>query len=102
MPTITFLPAGITETYQDGESIFTVGQRARADIPTACVGKGTCGLCRVRVVEGAASLNTYTDLEHKHLGNLYHITRVRLSCRAIAAGGDIVVDLEVRKRKRSP
>lgn len=102
MPMIKFLPAGITERYQDGESVFEVGRRAGVDIDTACVGKGTCGLCRVRVVEGEASLAPYTDVENKHLGNLYHLTRIRLSCRAVATGGDIVVDLAVRKRKRRP
>lgn len=98
VPTIKFLPSEIIETYRDGETVFAVGQRAHAEIDTSCVGKGTCGLCRVRIVEGEQHLSPYTDEEHKHLGNVYHITRVRLSCRAVAASGDIVV--EVRKRKR--
>jgi ferredoxin, 2Fe-2S len=101
MPSITFLPAGVTESYRDGETLFEVGRRAGVNIDTACVGKGTCGLCRVRIAQGEASLNPYTDEEQKHLGNVYHITRVRLSCRSVAVGGDIVVDLEVRKRERS-
>lgn len=101
MPSITFLPAGVSESYRDGETIFEVGRRAGVSIDTACVGKGTCGLCRVRIAEGQAFLNAYTDEEHKHLGNVYHITRVRLACRSVVAGGDIVVDMEVRKRERS-
>lgn len=101
MPSITFLPAGVSASYRDGETLFEVGRRAGVSIDTACVGKGTCGLCRVRVAEGATFLNLYTDEEQKHLGNVYHITRVRLACRSVAAGGDIVVDLEVRKRERS-
>ena len=100
MPTVKFLPADVTETYQDGESLFDIGQRAGVAIETACVGKGTCGLCRVRVTEGEAFLCQYTDEEEKHLGNVYHLTRVRLACRSIAAGGDIVIDLSVRKRRR--
>lgn len=101
MPSITYLPAGVTETYRDGETLFEVGRRAGVNIDTACVGKGTCGLCRVRIAQGETFLNPFTDEEQKHLGNVYHITRVRLSCRSVAAGGDIVVDLEVRKRERS-
>lgn len=101
MPSITFLPAGLTESYRDGETIFEIGRRAGTSIDTACVGKGTCGLCRVRITQGEAFLNPYTDEEQKHLGNVYHITRVRLACRSVAAGGDIVVDLEARKRERS-
>ena len=99
MPNITFLPSGVTESYRDGETIFAVGRRAGVTIDTACVGKGTCGLCRVRIDQGEAFLNPYTDEELKHLGNVYHLTRVRLSCRSVAAGGDIVVDTEARKRR---
>jgi uncharacterized 2Fe-2S/4Fe-4S cluster protein (DUF4445 family) len=101
MPSITFLPAGVTESYRDGETIFEIGRRAGLSIDTACVGKGTCGLCRVRIAQGEAFLSAYTDEETKHLGNVYHITRVRLACRSVAAGGDLVVDLEARKRERS-
>lgn len=101
VPTIKFLPSGIVETYRDGETLFEVGRRAGLAIDTACVGKGTCGLCRVRIDTGQEFLNPYTDEEQKHLGNVYHLTRVRLSCRSVAAGGDMVVDLEVRKRRRA-
>lgn len=101
MPSITFLPAGVSESYRDGETIFDVGRRAGVSIDTACVGKGTCGLCRVRIAQGESFLNAYTDEEQKHLGNVYHITRVRLACRSVAASGDIVVDMEVRKRGSS-
>ena len=101
MPSITFLPSGVAASYRDGESVFEVGRRAGVTIETACVGKGTCGLCRVRIDQGEAFLNPYTDEERKHLGNVYHLTKVRLSCRTVAAGGDIVVDTEARKRRTS-
>lgn len=101
MPSITFLPDSVTASYRDGETLFEVGRRAGVSIDTACVGKGTCGLCRVRIAGGETFLNPYTDEEHKHLGNVYHLTRVRLACRSVATGGDIVVDLAVRKRERS-
>lgn len=99
MATITFLPAGTSEAYLDGESIFDVGGRVRAGIETACVGKGTCGLCRVRVVSGEEFLSSYTDEELKHLGNVYFLTKVRLSCRTTAAGGDVVVELAPARKR---
>lgn len=101
MPTIKFLPAGVTEEYREGESIFHVGGRAKVGIETACVGKGTCGLCRVRIIEGAEFLNPYTDEELKHLGNVYYLTRVRLSCRTLASGGDVVVELAPKRKPRT-
>jgi ferredoxin len=69
-------------------------------IETACVGKGNCGLCRVRIVAGEEALNPYTDEELKHLGNVYYLTKVRLSCRVVPLGGDVVVELAPRRRRR--
>lgn len=101
MPTITFLPQQITEAYREGESIFQVGVRASIPIETACVGKGTCGLCRVRIDAGEQFLNPYTDEENKHLGNVYFLTKVRLSCRTKPRGGDIVVELKPKRERKS-
>ena len=81
-----------------GTTLFDAGARATAGIDTACVGKGTCGLCRVRIVAGAEHLTPYSDEERKHLGNVYHLTKVRLSCRSILQG-DVTIEV-VRKKKR--
>lgn len=84
-----------------GDTLFDGGARASAGIDTACVGKGTCGLCRVKIVAGAEHLVPFTDEERKHLGNVYHLTRVRLACRTRLAGdtGDVTIEV-VRKRGR--
>ena len=71
--------------------------KVTAGIDTACVGKGTCGLCRVKIVAGAEHLNPFTEEERKHLGNVYHITKVRLACRSRLTG-DVTIQV-VRKRK---
>ena len=80
-----------------GDSLFEAGARVSAGIDTACVGKGTCGLCRVKIIAGAEHLNAYTDEERKHLGNVYHLTKVRLSCRSRITG-DVTIQI-VRKKK---
>jgi uncharacterized 2Fe-2S/4Fe-4S cluster protein (DUF4445 family) len=98
MPSVTFLPAGVTAACADGESVFEVGRRAGVDIDTACVGKATCGRCRVKVIAGEPHLSPFNTEERKHLGNVYFITRVRLSCQAIVSGGDVTVEVPaVRK-----
>ena len=81
-----------------GTSLFEAGAKVTAGIDTACVGKGTCGLCRVRITSGAECLNPYTDEEKKHLGNVYHLTKVRLSCRSRLTG-DVTIEI-VRKKKK--
>ena len=82
-----------------GTTLFDAGAKLAAGIDTACVGKGTCGLCRVRIIAGAESLTPYTDEETKHLGNVYHLTKVRLACRTRLGGDDVTIEL-VRKKKR--
>jgi 2Fe-2S ferredoxin len=57
------------------------------------VGKATCGLCRVKIVAGEEFLSPFNALERKHLGNVYFITKERLSCQARVTGGDIVVEV---------
>ena len=99
MPTITIrgehdqvveVPAGTT--------LFEAGAKLAAGIETSCVGKGTCGLCRVKIVAGAEHLPPYTDEERKHLGNVYHLTKVRLACRCVVSG-DVTIEV-VRKKRR--
>lgn len=81
-----------------GTSLFDAGARATAGIDTACVGKGTCGLCRVKILAGAEHLTPYTDEERRHLGNVYHLTRVRLACRSLLTGGDVSIQVVRRKK----
>jgi ferredoxin, 2Fe-2S len=100
VPRVTFRTLGKVVEIADGDTVFDAGARVGASIDTACVGKGTCGLCRVKVLDGEAHLTPYTDDELKHLGNVYHITRVRLSCRTQVRGGDVVVDLAPRRSRR--
>jgi ferredoxin len=89
-PTVVELPAGAT--------LFEAGARVSAGIETACVGKGTCGLCRIKILAGAEHLVPYSDEERKHLGNVYHITKVRLACRSKLTGGDVTFQIVRRKK----
>src|SRR5258708_20473461 len=88
MPRVTFLPFDVTVECADGESVFDAGRRGGVLIPTACVGKATCGLCRVKIVAGAQFLPPINRDEVKHLGNTYFITRLRLSCQSTVTGAD--------------
>lgn len=104
MPTVTIYPGpegGEVKTADvpAGTTLFDAGAKLAAGIDTACVGKGTCGLCRVKILAGAESLNPFTDEEKKHLGNVYHITKTRLSCRTLVGSADVAIEI-VRKKKR--
>lgn len=99
MPRVTFQALGQSVEIGEGHTVFDAGAKIAAGIDTSCVGKGTCGLCRVKVLGGAEFLAPYTDEERKHLGNVYHITKIRLACRLVVRGGDVIVDAAGRKAK---
>jgi ferredoxin len=101
VPRVTFLPIDRTVDCADGESVFEAARRHGVPIPTACVGKATCGLCRVKIVAGAEFLPPINRDEVKHLGNTYFITRLRLSCQCKVSGGDVTVlipDMPAKKK----
>jgi ferredoxin len=103
VPTLTFLlagttvpgaPAGTIVLAALGESVFEAGRRAGVPITTACVGKATCGLCRVKIVGGEEHLSAFNAAEKTHLGNVYFINKLRLSCQARLVGdGRVTVEL---------
>jgi uncharacterized 2Fe-2S/4Fe-4S cluster protein (DUF4445 family) len=92
VPSVTFQPAGLRVDCAEGESVFEVGRRAGIEISTACVGKATCGLCRVKILDGEDATSPLNAAEKKHLGNVYFITRQRLACQT-RVHGDVVVDV---------
>lgn len=81
-PTVTFQPSGVVAPAHPGDSLFDIGKRAGVRISTSCNGKASCGLCRVKIVDGEAGLTPLGPLEKRHLGNVYFITKQRLSCQA--------------------
>ena len=99
MPRVLITNDGVTTAVEvaEGTTLFEAGAKIAAGIDTACVGKGTCGLCRVKIVAGAENLNAFTDEERKHLGNVYHITKVRLACRCKPTG-DVAIEVVRRKK----
>ena len=93
MPSVTFLPAGVRVDCAAGESVFEVARRSGVAVTTACVGKATCGLCRVKVIAGEQALSAFNPAERKHLGNVYFINKLRLSCQARVGDGDVTVEV---------
>jgi uncharacterized 2Fe-2S/4Fe-4S cluster protein (DUF4445 family) len=90
---VTYLPSGRRVECADGEDVFHVAEKAGIGISTACGAKATCGLCRVKIVGGEQFLSRLNDAEKKHLGNVYFINKLRLSCQATVSGGDVTVEI---------
>jgi ferredoxin len=95
MARVTFLPDHTTVAAAVDESLFEIGRRNGVKISTSCAGKASCGLCRVVIVSGEQHLSAMGPLERRHLGNVYFITRQRLSCQTRLTSDDAEVTVEV-------
>lgn len=93
---ITFEPLGVSIPCTEGESLFEAARRHDIPIPTACVGRGTCGLCRVKILAGAVALSPLNSTEKRHLGNNYFITGLRLSCQTRLTQGEAATDIRLQ------
>ena len=98
MPRLTFLPRGLVVECAEGETVFQAALRSGVPVSTACVGRGTCGLCRIRVRAGEDALSTFNDVEARHLGNVYFITKERLACQTQVLG-DATVEVKLQEAR---
>ena len=101
MPRVTIEPLGVILDCEAGESVWACARRQGVLIPTACAGKATCGLCRVKLIAGEENVTPINRDEQKHLGNTYFITKLRLSCQLVPTG-DLTVKLPDMPEPKKP
>ena len=76
-----------------GDSSLMTELKSRGfNIKTTCDGFASCAECIVKIVAGAENINQPTFEEKQLLGNVFHITKERLSCQT-RLNGDITVDI---------
>lgn len=61
-------------------------------VKSSCGGHGSCGDCVVKVTFGEDNLSPQTFAELQLLGNVFHITKERLSCQTKVTG-NITLDM---------
>lgn len=79
---VTFLPAGLVVDVEVGTLLIEAARTAGVMLAAPCGGRGTCGGCAVRVVEG--DLGSADEVEHAALKRASD--DVRLACRARVTG----------------
>lgn len=82
------------------ESLLKQMTDAGKKIKSSCGGHATCGDCVVIVKEGGVHLTAPTFEELRLLGNVYHITKERLSCQT-KCFGDVTIDISAHSKKKS-
>lgn len=100
MPTITvqphpdICPDGIKFDVEPGISVCDALLSNHVDIEHACEKSCACTTCHVHVREGLESLDEADELEEDYLDMAWGLdTDSRLSCQAIVAEKDLVIEI---------
>jgi len=89
MPKITFLVTGETFEVPEGTSFLEFCQDNDTPHEFGCT-VGSCGTCRLMLVEGAANVNPITESEQDTLDMVTDETGARLGCQLVI-NGDITL-----------
>jgi uncharacterized 2Fe-2S/4Fe-4S cluster protein (DUF4445 family) len=79
---VVFQPYGKRTPVPSGTTIMEAAKKLGIDISSLCGGRGTCGKCKVKVQNGTAGLNPFTEQELDHLSKDEIETDFRLACQA--------------------
>src|SRR3990172_9602066 len=77
---ITYLPSGKTVRVPEGTTLFNAAHWAGLPIESTCGGRGTCGKCKVKVLEGLRH-HEPTPADHRKLTDDEVEQGWRLSCQ---------------------
>ncbi|MBW8759880.1 MAG: ISC system 2Fe-2S type ferredoxin [Burkholderiales bacterium] len=94
LPHATLCPEGKTIEAAPGTSVCEALLENGVEIEHACDMSCACTTCHVIVREGFDSLNEAEDTEEDLLDRAWGLTaQSRLSCQAIVAGKDLVIEI---------
>jgi uncharacterized 2Fe-2S/4Fe-4S cluster protein (DUF4445 family) len=88
---ITFLPHNLITHAPAGTTLFNAANWAGLPIDSTCGGRGTCGKCKVRLMNGTAHELPTTEADQKFLSEAELHAGWRLSCRALLHGDCVTV-----------
>jgi 2Fe-2S ferredoxin len=99
VPKITLWPSGETIEANETENLLIQLKKAGKDIKSSCGGCATCGDCVLVVRGGEGNLTPPTFEELRLLGNVFHITKERLSCQTRVTG-EVTLDISAHEKKK--
>ncbi len=94
MPKLVFIPQNKEIEVESGTNLLKAADQAGLYIEGDCAGKGTCGKCRVKIVEGDPG--NPTKAEQKHLSEQEIAEGWALSCQK-RVKEDLTVEVPVQK-----
>ncbi len=93
MPTVAFLPMGLSVEVKEGKTILQAAVDNHIDLPHACGGNCSCTTCHVIVRQGEENLSEMEEEEDNRLDMAAGLTiHSRLGCQARICG-DVIVEV---------
>ncbi len=94
---VTFLPSEKTLEIEEGKDLLSAAREAGIYIKSSCGGHASCSDCIIKVKEGIDNLNAPSFEETQLIGNVFHITKERLSCQTMITG-EVTIDLSAHDK----
>jgi ferredoxin len=95
----TLWPSGEVLEVSGEESLLNELKKAGKNIKSTCGGCASCSDCMIVVKSGEMNLSPQTFEELRLLGNVFHITKERLSCQTKVTG-DVTLDISHHEKKK--
>ena len=96
----TLWPSGEVITLNSEDTLLNQLKKAGKKIKSSCGGCATCSDCMIVVKSGEMNLTPQTFEELRLLGNVFHITKERLSCQTKITG-DVTLDISAHEKGAS-
>lgn len=97
---VTLWPSGEVLDLNGEDNLLKQLKAAGKSIKSSCGGCATCGDCMIVVKSGELNLSPQTFEEVRLLGNVFHITKERLSCQTKITG-DVTLDISMHEKKNT-
>ncbi|MHC4871911.1 MAG: ASKHA domain-containing protein [Planctomycetota bacterium] len=91
MPEVLFQPSQTTVSVETGTELLDAARQVGVEIDAPCGGKGTCGKCMVRIVEGVVDSDSLGVLDRAVVAEGYV-----LACKTKVSTTDLVVEVPQR------
>lgn len=93
----TLWPSGEILDMNGSDTLLNQLKKAGKKIKSSCGGCATCSDCMIIVKSGELNLTPQTFEELRLLGNVFHITKERLSCQTKLTG-DVTLDISAHEK----
>lgn len=93
----TLWPSGEVLSLNGEETLLSQLKKAGKKIKSSCGGCASCGDCVLVVKSGEMNLSAQSFEELRLLGNVFHITKERLSCQTKITG-DVTLDISAHEK----